>query len=38
MASWWPPEIAADGAREILGLNVGASEGETFWRSFLLRL
>jgi putative transposase len=30
--------IAADGSREILGLNVGDSEDETFWRAFLLSL
>ncbi len=30
--------IAADGSREILGLDVGDSEDETFWRSFLLSL
>ena len=27
--------IAADGSREILGLDVGDSEEETFWRGFL---
>ncbi|GAB3851848.1 IS256-like element IS1553 family transposase [Nocardioides maradonensis] len=30
--------IAADGSREILGLDVGDSEDETFWRAFLLSL
>ena len=30
--------IAADGDREVLGLDVGDSEDETFWRSFLLSL
>ncbi len=30
--------IAADGSREVLGLDVGDSEDETFWRAFLLRL
>jgi putative transposase len=30
--------IAADGTREVLGLDVGASEDETFWRAFLLSL
>lgn len=30
--------IAADGSREVLGLDVGDSEDETFWRSFLLSL
>ena len=28
--------IAADGSREVLGFDVGDSEDETFWRSFLL--
>ncbi len=27
--------IAADGSREVLGLDVGDSEDETFWRGFL---
>src|SRR5205823_7971400 len=30
--------IAADGSREILGLDVGDSEEETFWRGFLTSL
>ena len=30
--------IAADGSREVLGLDVGDSEDETFWRGFLLTL
>jgi putative transposase len=30
--------IAADGSREVLGLDVGDSEDETFWRGFLLGL
>lgn len=30
--------IAADGSREVLGVDVGDSEDETFWRSFLLSL
>ena len=30
--------IAADGSREVLGLDVGDSEDQTFWRSFLLSL
>jgi putative transposase len=30
--------IAADGAREILGLDVGDSEDEVFWRGFLTSL
>src|SRR3954469_9047196 len=30
--------IAADGSREILGLDVGDSEEETFWRGFLASL
>src|SRR4051794_18617316 len=30
--------IAADGSREILGLYVGDSEDETFWRGFLTSL
>jgi putative transposase len=30
--------IAADGSREILGLDVGDSEDETFWRGFLTGL
>jgi putative transposase len=30
--------IAADGSREVLGLDVGDSEDETFWRGFLLSL
>jgi putative transposase len=30
--------IAADGSREILGLDVGDSEDETFWRGFLTSL
>jgi len=30
--------IAADGSREILGLDVGDSDGETFWRGFLTSL
>ena len=30
--------IAADGTREVLGLDVGDSEDETFWRGFLLSL
>lgn len=30
--------IAADGSREVLGLDVGDSEDETFWRCFLLSL
>ena len=30
--------IATDGSREILGLDVGDSEDETFWRAFLLSL
>ena len=28
--------IGADGCREVLGLDVGDSEDETFWRGFLL--
>ena len=27
--------ITADGGREVLGLDVGDSEDEVFWRSFL---
>ena len=27
--------ITADGAREVLGLDVGDSEDEVFWRGFL---
>jgi len=30
--------IAAEGSREILGLDVGDSDGETFWRGFLTSL
>ncbi|GAB3868119.1 IS256-like element IS1553 family transposase [Nocardioides maradonensis] len=30
--------IAADGSREVLGLDVGDSEDETFWRGFLATL
>jgi transposase-like protein len=30
--------IAADGSREVLGLDVGDSEEETFWRGFLTAL
>ena len=30
--------IAADGTREVLGLDVGDSEDETFWRAFMLSL
>ena len=30
--------IAADGTREVLGLDVGDSEDETFWQAFLLSL
>ena len=30
--------IAADGSREVLGLDVGDSEDETFWRGFMLSL
>jgi transposase-like protein len=30
--------IAADGSREVLGLDVGDSEDETFWRGFLTML
>jgi putative transposase len=30
--------IAADGSREVLGLDVGDSEDETFWRGFLVAL
>jgi transposase-like protein len=30
--------IAADGSREILGLDVGDSEDEVFWRGFLITL
>src|SRR4051794_6444710 len=30
--------IAVDGSREVLGLDVGDSEDETFWRAFLLSL
>jgi transposase-like protein len=30
--------IAADGSREVLGLDVGDSEDETFWRGFLTTL
>jgi len=30
--------IAGDGPREVLGLDVGDSEDETFWRGFLLSL
>src|SRR5919107_2446750 len=30
--------IAADGSREVLGLDVGDSEDETFWRGFLTAL
>jgi putative transposase len=30
--------IAADGTRHVLGLDVGDSEEETFWRAFLLSL
>ena len=30
--------IAADGAREVLGLDVGDSEDEVFWRAFLADL
>lgn len=30
--------IAVDGSREVLGVDVGDSEDETFWRSFLLSL
>jgi transposase-like protein len=32
------PGIAADGSREVLGLDVGDSEDETFWRGFLTAL
>ena len=30
--------IAADGSREVLGVDVGDSEDETFWRGFLVAL
>jgi putative transposase len=30
--------VAADGSREVLGLDVGDSEEETFWRGFLTAL
>jgi putative transposase len=30
--------VTEDGAREILGLDVGDSEDETFWRAFLMSL
>jgi putative transposase len=30
--------IAADGSREVLGVDVGDSEDETFWRAFLTSL
>ena len=30
--------ITSDGSREVLGLDVGDSEDETFWRAFLLSL
>lgn len=30
--------IATDGSQEVLGLDVGDSEDETFWRGFLLSL
>lgn len=30
--------VAADGSREVLGLDVGDSEDETFWRGFLTAL
>ena len=30
--------ITADGAREVLGLDVGDSEDEVFWRGFLRSL
>jgi transposase-like protein len=30
--------IGADGSREVLGLDVGDSEDETFWRGFLTTL
>jgi putative transposase len=36
--SWVATGIAADGTREVLGLDVGDSEAETFWRAFLLSL
>lgn len=32
------PGIAANGSREVLGLDVGDSEDETFWRGFLTTL
>jgi transposase-like protein len=30
--------VAADGSREVLGLDIGDSEDEVFWRGFLLAL
>jgi transposase-like protein len=30
--------ITADGSREVLGVDIGDSEGETFWREFLRSL
>ena len=36
---WWsPPGSPPTGAREILGLDVGDSEDEVFWRGFLTSL
>ena len=32
------PGLRADGHREVLGLDVGDSENETFWREFLTTL
>ena len=33
-----PTALAADGRREILGVDVGDSEDEVFWRGFLTSL
>ena len=33
----WSYGITATGAREVLGLDVGDSEDEVFWRGFLAR-
>src|SRR3974377_1134772 len=30
--------VNADGRREVLGMDIGPSEGETFWRAFLRKL
>ena len=30
--------VSTDGRREIVGLNIGPSEAETFWSGFLKRL